>query len=475
MRILSVLIFSLACIVSANTISIQAMADENKPAVELSSTNTAATVSYHKQIHPIFQRYCQGCHQPALQNGKLTLTSYQGLKAGGDHGSAFIEGKPDESLIVKLIIGDPPKMPKLGIPLSSEQVELIKKWIAEGAKDDTPEEKNQLESAPVYVLPSVISSLAYSPDGETLAVSGYHEVLLHKADGSQLIARLVGGAHRLQSIAYSPDGSLLAAVGGTPSLFGEIQFWDTETNKLTNSIKTTYDTLYGASFSSNGKMLAFGCSDNTSRLVSVPDGKQLVKFDNHSDWVFSTAFMTDNKVFVSASRDRAMKMVSVESGQFIDDINKLYDGIYSIARHPKEDKILYGGRDGTPRIYQISDNQKRTAANNDTNLIKEFEKQPGVVIYAVAFSPDGSKIAVSGTNGETRLYNVQDGKRLAILKGNEGGVFSVAFHPNSQQVATGGFDGKVRIYDVSSGELVKEFIPVPILKSPTQITPNNTK
>lgn len=445
-------------IISVTSASAQA-ADENK------SKSAIEPVSYHKQVHAIFQRYCQGCHQPALQNGKLVLTSYQTLKAGGEHGAAFIEGKPDESLIVKLITGDeknPPKMPKLGTPLAAEQVELIRHWIAEGAKDDSPKEEEGPTPTPVYVMPPVISALAYSPDGETLAVSGYHEVLLHKSDGSQLSARLIGKAHGIQSLTYSPDGKILAAVGGTPALFGEIQFWDTETNKLINAVKTTYDTLYGASLSPNGKMLGFGCSDNTARIVSVPDGKQLVKFDNHSDWSFSTIFTTDSKIMVSASRDRAMKMISAATGQFIDDINKLYDGIYSIARHPKEDKVVYGGWDGTPRLYLISDNQKRTAANNDTNLIREFEKQPDAVIYSVAFSPDGTKIAVGVVNGETRIYNVKDGQRLATLKGHEGGIFTVAFHPNGQQVATGGFDGKVRIYDASSGELIKAFVPVPL-------------
>ena len=117
----------------------------------------------------------------------------------------------------------------------------------------------------------------------------------------------------MESIVYTLDGKILGAVGGTPAQFGEVQLWDTSTNTLIQSMRPAYDTLYGMSFSPAGELLAFGCSDKTVRLLSVADGKETLKFDNHSDWVFGTLFSVDGTHFVSGSRDGALKLVNLNT------------------------------------------------------------------------------------------------------------------------------------------------------------------
>lgn len=434
-----------------------AFADDQKP------------VSYYNEVVPIFKRSCTGCHHPGKLKGQLDITTHASLKKGGKHGPGIKEGNPKESILMEEIGGDDPSMPKEGEPLSKAEVAMIERWIAQGAKDDTPADKAnpyKLAGPPTYDAPAVISALTYSPDGSTIAVSGYHEVLLHKSDGSGLAGRLVGESPRIESLAFSTDGKLLAVAGGAPAVFGEVQIWNVPDQKLVNAYKLASDSIYGISISPDGSKVAFGGADKSVRVINVADGKEVMKFDNHSDWVFATSFSLDGKRLITGSRDKAMKLITVANGQFIDDINKLLENVLCISRSPKEDVVVYGGEQGSVRIYKMAENQGRTAANNDVNLQKELERQPGPV-HAVAYSPDASQIAVGGIGGEVRIYK-PDGARSLTLKGHEGAVFALTFNPKKPQISTGGFEGKLRIFDLAKGDLVTAFVPFPI-KQPDQV------
>jgi WD40 repeat protein len=425
--------------------------------------NVPEPVSFHSGVVPIFKRSCTGCHHPGKLKGNLDLTTYAGLSKGGKHGPSIQAGDPKNSRLIEEISGEEPSMPKEGDPLSKAEVALIAQWIAAGAKDDTPPEVAAFSSKepPAYSVPPVVSALTYSPDGSTLAVSGYHEVLLHKADGSAITARLVGDSPRIESLAFSSDGKLLAVSGGAPGRFGEIQIWDRASSTLLKSYKISTDSLFGISFSPDAERVAFGCADKTVRMIRVQDGTELLKFDNHSDWVLATTFSSDGKRLLTGSRDRAMKLIDAANGQFIDDINKLLEGVLCLARHPKLDQVVYGGDLGGLRIYRMAENQQRTAANNDVNMLREFERQPGAV-RAVAFSPRGDLVAAGGGGPEIRVYKTSDGTRAATLIGHSGAIFALTFHPEKDQIAAGGFDGTVRVYNAISGNLISSFIPVPL-------------
>ena len=107
-------------------------------------TTADAQVSYYKDIRPVFQSACQGCHQPAKNKGGYVMTDFKKMLAGGDSADkakAIVPGKPDDSLLFEMLAPGKDgevEMPPKGHPLSKEDVALIRKWIAQGAKDDTP-------------------------------------------------------------------------------------------------------------------------------------------------------------------------------------------------------------------------------------------------------------------------------------------------------------------------------------------------
>ena len=434
-----------------------------------------APVSYFRQVLPILRtKNCTGCHQPAKKGGEYVMTDFTALLKGGETGeAAIVPGKPADSNLIKQITpaGGKAEMPKDGPPLSDSEIALIAKWIEQGAKDDTPMSNRpqyDAEHPPVYLASPVLRSLEYSPDGTLIAVAGYHEVLLHKADGSGLAARLVGQSERIESAAFSSDGKRLAVTGGSPGRFGELQVWDVEKREMTLSLMVGYDTIYGASWAPSGKIVAFGCPDNTTRAVDPDTGKQVLYSGAHNDWVLDTVFSVQSDHVISVSRDMSMKLVEVATQRFIDNITSitpgaLKGGLICLDRHPTKDELLCGGSDGAPKVFKMIRTTARQIGDN-ANLLREYAAMPGRV-YGVAFSKDGTKIAAGSSSdgvGHVWVYNAADGAILWKAEVPEGGIYTVDFSPDGITVVCGGFDGDIRLLSAADGKPLKRFTPVEI-------------
>ena len=471
----------------------------------------AGSVSFYKEVRPVFEANCLGCHQPAKAKGDYVMTDFVKLMAGADHQPAIIPGKPDDSYLLKLITPNEhgeAEMPQKRAALHPRQRELIRQWIAEGSVDDTPADagiKFTAERPPVYGAPPAVTSLDWSPDGQWIAAAGHHEVLLHHADGSGPVARLVGLSARVESVAFSPDGKSLAVAGGNPGQSGEIQIWNVAERKLVLSHPVTFDTVYGVSWSPDGTRVAFGCGDhgdNSVKAIAVPSGQEVLSNSAHGDWALDTAWSVDGTFLVSVGRDMAAKLTEVASQRFIDNITSitpgaLRGGLHSAERHPQRDEVLLGGADGIPQVYRLQRLTKRVIGD-DANLIRRYPALPGR-IFGLAWRPDGKAFAAissHGTNGMLRTmaaeydpampddikgivekvatsqspdemkrleaYVTADTRILKEMPFPGDRLFAVDWNPDGSRLAVAGSAGTIRILDAVAGMEISSFPVAPV-------------
>ena len=107
---------------------------------EAQSSHTKADVSFSEDVTPILEGKCVICHGGPDENGAITkemeldLTSYDALMVGSEFGPIVEPGNAEDSVLWMMIeVGD---MPQEGEPLTTEELEVIKTWIAEGAQNN---------------------------------------------------------------------------------------------------------------------------------------------------------------------------------------------------------------------------------------------------------------------------------------------------------------------------------------------------
>ena len=358
-----------------------------------------------------------------------------------------------------------------------------------------------------------INRLAWSPDSKKLAWAGQKGfVHLWDADKGEEIAQWQGHATTISTVAFAPDGKTLAT-GGTGGSDQTIRLWDVATHKEKRILDGKHQQVRTVVFSRDGRMLASGHRGGTIALwdtatgieirswqtrpfVSVtsldfaPDGKTLVSagtfqcgprlwdvatgtevrpFAGHIAPVERVVFSPDGKRLLSQGTDKMIwdwnpgngwgkacfqtfSAVSIQSGDY-----------YTLS--PRGDVVAsYTHEDSTLRLWGAA------SAKEGRTLIKISGRKSSSDIYALEFSPDGRLLAFSGMlgflgargNHPLVVWDAATGTPRQQIKGIDGEITSLAFSPNGKKIAvasspTVGEKGTISLRNMAGGEELVKF------------------
>lgn len=430
----------------------------------------AAKVSYRRDVWPILKRHCWGCHSTAEPEGGLVLDTVAQMRKGGDTGPLFEPGQPDKSLLIKMIVGDRPRMPRKQPPLSLAKVQVLRQWILAGARDDgkASSDPQKMRIPETYRFAPAVTSVGLSADGKWVAAACRSEVVLLNAEG-KVIRRLPTDSGLLSHVEFSPDGKRLAAVGGTPGRFGEVRFFEPASGKLLAVRRLGRDTLFRGNFAPDGKAIAVGGADGSVHIIPVGPREDIRSFDLHSDWVLDVAYSPDGKMLVSGGRDKATKVTSVLTGKLLRSVDSSSEMVNAVASDARS--AISGGKARTLISYDYKialQGIQVTGAGNGARPInkrnryaKNFEGQPGV-IFDLAISGDRKRLAVAGSASEVRIYEVATRRRIALIRNVPAPVYGVTLNGDGSRLVIGSKQGLVQVYEVPSAKRITSLVPVPV-------------
>jgi WD40 repeat protein len=255
----------------------------------------------------------------------------------------------------------------------------------------------------------IVSTVAFSPDGRTLASGSFdHTAMLWDVSGRgrpTRLATLRGHSESVEAVAFSPDGRTLATGGGDNKAI----LWDVGDRAHPARLATLGDhtgVVWAVAFSPDGRTLATGSWDGSTILWDVGD------------------------------RAHPVRVATLSGGPTT-------GAVQSVLFSPDGHTLVTRTSEHTLALWDLGDpaHPARLATVAEISTLN-----------AVAFSPDGRTLAIGVGNGATDLWDLADRAqptRVAMFSGNISQVSSVAFSPDGRTVATGTDLGTALLWDVS--------------------------
>jgi WD40 repeat protein/serine/threonine protein kinase len=253
---------------------------------------------------------------------------------------------------------------------------------------------------------------------------------------------LRGVAASTAYLVLSPAGTDVAAVSQDGTT---VQLGDVRTGKSTALLQVARAKVNGFPvFSEDGKRIAALLTDGTGRVWDVATGRErtVVPARGGAPWEAFT-LSADGRRVAFPVQD-AIRVWDAESGKEVAALGPM-KSVSVLALSQDGTRLASGGDypDNDLRLWDVPTGRQRAVLSGHQNRI-----------IAIAFSPDGTRVATASKDQTARLWDVSAGRLIAVLPGHTSDVAGVCFSPDGRRLASASWDHTLRLWDAMTGELL---------------------
>ncbi len=427
-------------------------------------------ITYDDHISEIFRSQCFKCHNQDRKKGGLALNTYGLTMEGGSSGKVIKPGEPESSRLFALISHlEEPHMPPKGGKMADGILATVRKWIAGGAPENKSS-KIKLPAKPKLELSvseptakpegpppmprglslepvvrtqqtSAVTAMACSPWAPLLAVAGQKQVLLYNTDTSELAGVLPFPEGTAQILKFSRNAGLLLAGGGRGAHSGKVVLWNVRTGARVVEIGDEYDSVLAADISSDHSMVALGGSSKMLRIYSTSDGELLHDIKKHTNWIFALEFSPDGVLLASGDRNGGLHVWESVTGREYLALRGHGGAITAVSWRADSNIIASASEDSTIRLWEMENGRqvRRWNAHGGGTLAMQFHRN--------------GQLVSCGRDRVTKLWD-QSGKQQRAFEAFGDLALRVTVDHNCKHVIAGDWNGEIRMWNAADGKRI---------------------